>query len=542
MLFAFNIILLALVLLVAYWWANQGVFSGLLHLLCVIVAGAISLAFWEPLTVLLLKGSPFDNFAWAVSMIVLFVIPLTILRLATNKIVPANVDLPHWANLTFGAPIGLCSGIISIGILLLGTGFVQSHKTILDYNGYARDTNDARKLSHVGSKLWIPVHEWTYEFYSWLSVTSFSTNKPLRQYYPDLHKVAWSQFRDTYRDGRGEVAMTPDSASVVSVNWAKGSKNRCAVTVKFNSKAMDYGEQLTLSSAQVRLISKVKKGSTAKPFVVHPSRWNQAVRSGSRITFPYDDITNYATSPEGQESATITFDFEWPVTESPNFIQIKGTRFKLPTVQEVLDIAYNGLLRTSGQATRTAVTAVPSNSGVGRLTAGDNIVVSVSIRPLIVSKNMLPGGIKANKNNYLTEGMAEFVKGGTLPARPLRIKGIYEPEHTKIIQLHVTRGGPADIFGAVRKQAGAGAIPVLVDSNQITYTPIGYIFDRGAKVDIKLVPAKRIRSLDELPQLSTSGGRTLRVLYRVSEGVQIVSLRLGNVTVATCNVRAVKPE
>ena len=544
MIVAFNLILLALVGLIGYWWATQGIFSGILHLLCVIVAGAIAFAFWEPLTVgLFLKNSKFDNFAWAVSMIGLFVISLAILRLATNKIVPANVDLPHWANLTFGFPIGLCSGVLSMGILLIGTGFVQGHLGILDYKGYARDTNNARKINHVGSKLWVPVHELTYNFYSWLSVTSFSTNKPLRQYYPDIHKVAWSQFRDSYHEGRGQVSMAPNAATVEAVNWAQENLNRCAVTVKFNSRALDYGEQLTLSSAQVRLVSKVKKANkTAKPHVAHPDRWNQSILGGRRLTFLFADITNYVTSVEGQESTIVTFDFLWPASNEPNFIQIKGMRFKLPTVQIVSERDYEGLLGSSARASRTAPTAEVSKSGTGRLVSDSDIRVEVSIRPLIISKNLLPGGIKTTPDYYLTEGFAEFTRGGSIPARKLRIKGIYEPENTKIIQVYINRGGPADIFGSVRQQAGDNATPFLVDSTQRTYSPIGYLYDRGEKVDIKLFPTKRnLGQLNELPQLSVAGGLTLRLIYRVTKGVQIVSFQLGNVTVATCNIQAGKP-
>ena len=64
MIIVFNIILLGLIGLIAYWWANQGLFSAILHLLCVIVAGAVAFGVWEPLVYgLLLKGNWFDGFA-----------------------------------------------------------------------------------------------------------------------------------------------------------------------------------------------------------------------------------------------------------------------------------------------------------------------------------------------------------------------------------------------------------------------------------------------------------------------------------------------
>ena len=61
----FNLLCILLVGIIAYWWANQGLFSAIIHLLCVVTAGALAFAFWERLTLgLLLRGSWFDGYAW----------------------------------------------------------------------------------------------------------------------------------------------------------------------------------------------------------------------------------------------------------------------------------------------------------------------------------------------------------------------------------------------------------------------------------------------------------------------------------------------
>src|SRR5436190_8436030 len=94
----FNIVIILLVLLIAYWWANQGLFSAILHLVCVVIAGAITLSVWEPLTVgLLLRGNGFDDYAWGVSFIGIFAISLLILRVIMDKTIGANVTIPNWA-------------------------------------------------------------------------------------------------------------------------------------------------------------------------------------------------------------------------------------------------------------------------------------------------------------------------------------------------------------------------------------------------------------------------------------------------------------
>ena len=45
----YNLLIVALIALIAYWWSSQGFVSGFLHLVCVICAGAFALALWEPL-------------------------------------------------------------------------------------------------------------------------------------------------------------------------------------------------------------------------------------------------------------------------------------------------------------------------------------------------------------------------------------------------------------------------------------------------------------------------------------------------------------
>src|SRR5262245_38887130 len=92
-----NIGVIGLVGLIAYWWSNQGAFSALLHFFCVVVAGAVALSLWEPVTTTwLLSGGFFDSYMWGISLIGLFAITLLILRVTLDKSVPANIELPPW--------------------------------------------------------------------------------------------------------------------------------------------------------------------------------------------------------------------------------------------------------------------------------------------------------------------------------------------------------------------------------------------------------------------------------------------------------------
>ena len=59
--------------LATYWFGfKEGFFSGVVHLACVITAGALAFAFWEPLAHVLLGVPAMKEWAWGVSLLLLF--------------------------------------------------------------------------------------------------------------------------------------------------------------------------------------------------------------------------------------------------------------------------------------------------------------------------------------------------------------------------------------------------------------------------------------------------------------------------------------
>jgi len=525
----FNILCIAMVLLIAYWWANQGIFSAIIHLLCVIIAGALALAFWEPLTIgVFLKGSFFDRYAWPTALIGVFVLALFLLRLATNKLVPGNVDLPRWANLTFGFPVGACSGVLTIGLLLLGLGFTQSKREIMGFVGDARSSSSA--IVRVNS-MWLPLHEYAGGFYGWLSVGALRSGQPLRQYYPNLAQVSWSLARDSFRDGRGQTTLRPSQAQIMDTWFCQ---RRCIVKVRFGRGARDFDEQLTISSSQVRLVSAAS--GLGKPLVEHASRWRQTTKDEGEQTYAFNDISHYITTVPGQQSADILIEFPWREGFVPRFIQIKGTRFDLPRGESVADAECDRIL---GGAASSSTGAAPDVTGARRLAASD-ISVANDIRPVNTSSNMLPGTIK-HQERYLTEGRGMFQAGGQLHvARNLRIMGIHEPPGTRVVQLRVDRASSANIYGAIRKQVPDNAMPTLVDRSGNSYWALGYIHEAPDGIEIRLDPGDGI-SVGALPHVPTSGHQKLRLLFRVTEGVTLAAFKVGDVLVGSCNV-AVEPK
>jgi len=533
MLILTNIIIAFLVLLIAYWLSSQGLFSALLHLVCVIVAGAIALAFWEPLTMgVLLRGNKFDDYAWGVALVGLFSVSLVVLRLAMDNAAPSNVNIPSWANYAFGFPIGVCASILTLGILLIGMGFVQSHREIAGYQGYGRDARTAQ-VTQVDAGLWVPVHQWTSSFYEYLSDGALYptfNNTPLVDYNPSLHRQS-TLVRDSYRDGAGKLSLPPNAASIKSVLVDEGT-NRYAIEVEFGPLARDFGQQLTLSSSQIRLICR-RRGTQARPVVIHPVAWSQETSNAPSERFLFDDRSHYITSIPGRESATVVIEFDVPSNEIGAFLQIRGTRFRLPTAERVAP----GSLGTGAAPSTQAQVPVPTGTGPS---IQPHLQVSNDLRPFVASSNQLPGTISHN-DRYLTQGEMTQRAGADRPTRSLMIRGIEEPAGTRIVQLDVSRGTTSDIFGPVRNQVPANAPLALVDANGNTYSPIGYLHEHRDGVTVRLDPARFIRTAEQLPVLPTSGTDRLRLIFRVTQNATIVAFRYGDVTVGTSNVEVPPP-
>ena len=527
MFIVFNILVIAIVLLIAYWWANQGLFSAILHLVCVVVAGAIALAAWEPITIgLLLKGTFFDDFAWGIALIGTFAIALLALRIAMDKLVPGNVALPQAMNLGVGFLVGAASGILTVGMFIIGIGFIQSSSEILGFRGMVRGPGGVIQQEN---NLWLPVHRITNEFYSLVSAGALYptfNNTPLRQYNPDLH-LQTTLVRDSATvkniQGRGKLSLRPSEARIEEFLWDAQSA-RYIAKVRFLSGARDFGEQLTLSAAQIRLIGSAR--DFAKPKVVFPDQWTQY--DG---VHRFDDPSHYIISEPAQSEATVLIEFPASAFGNvhPKFLQIRNTRYRLPAPSEGTVTAVRSAPVTTGE--RATI-----DSSAPNITA--QVQVSNSINPVVASTNQKPAGIQVNDEKFITGGEGEFANAADRPSKSLIIQGIYEPSGTRIVQIDISRESTATLFGLPSEAAGPDAKILLVDTAGRTYRPVGYIHTKPGNLNaIKVDFQGYLPTMREIPPLPTAGGQPLRLLFCVTEGATIAGLKLGEVTVGTCNIQ-----
>jgi len=531
----FNIVLIGLVGLIAYWWANQGLFSAILHLVCVVAAGAIALAFWEPVTVgFLLRGSGFDSYAWGVSLIGMFAITLLVLRVIMDKVIPANVKVPHWANFAFGLPVGAMAGILTMGIFLIGAGFIQSTREIMGFVGYGRSPGKGSRIEKMDT-LWLPVHSITAGFYELVSANSLYptfNNTPLQAYYPNLDLQAASLIRDSYSNGRGKVSLKPSDATIQRLLHSPDS-GKYAVSVMFNAGSRDFGEQLTVSSAQIQLIGRNPKNKNAKAKVAFPDEWTQY--SGHHR---FDDISHFVSSEPGQSQSQTVLEFKVSDLsgQDPAFIMIRGTRYRLPALEEVSQadfVQIRGGAAVSMGGNFTLIETAPSIQ--------EQVEQSPEIRPVSASINQKPAGLELT-DRFISGGEGEFNVGGGggRPSPKLEIRGIWEPAGTRIVQVSVSRGGPASIYDL---GAAENAKIVLVDANGRGYQPVGYIHIKpDNKTTIKVDFQNYVPMLRDIPALPTSNTHTMKLLFAVTEGAVVRGLMIGEATVGTCTLNVRDPK
>ena len=537
MIIIFNLIVLGLVGLIAYWWANEGLFSALIHLICVIAAGAIALSVWGPITMAMLKGGSFDNYAWGVVLVVVFVISLLILRISADKIIRSNVNFPTWANMAFGGFSGACAGVISIGICLIGSGFIQSTSELFGYRGTGRDENNKAAIGKVGDPIWLDVAKLTASFYSTLSVGTLRpdfSGAPLLQYNPNLDELS-TLVRDSFDGGKGQLSLAPDAAKVTSV--AKSEDGLVVVQVTFRPGAKDYGGQLSLASSQVRLISATS--GMKKPKIYYPSSWKQEVADGTEHIFIYDDVSHYATSVPGRQEIGIKFAFDTrDPSFTPKFIQIRGTRLDLPGISSVaiphaVTKEYRGMQLTDEEI-------LEARDPLGKNI--QHLVDSTSkIRRLRISTNGLPGTIEYDEDYYFIEGtlVTQWKQRGVSAA--LTIKGIRADEGTGIVQVDVSPGKAASFRDLISLLSDNDAIE-LIDTNGRKYSPIGFFTSDSKKMHLTLTPSTPILTISELPlhSLTASHPKDMTLIFQVTLGEWIKELRVGDFTVGTCDVEVVK--
>jgi len=574
-----NITVALLVLLIAYMWTAQGIFSALLHFVCTVAAGAIAFAVWEPLTYGLLLGVHKD-YAWTVGLVGPFIVALVALRVTMDKLVPSEPKAPGALDFVGGGIFGAGSGIISAGILVIGVGFMPVGAELFGHRAVDYDASGNLVKS---SSLWVPADELTASFYEHLSTGSFSAGgSALARRMPNVAAQS-SLVRATYDDraktviapGDFEVtgsytvtadtleALTSDGFNVTPEGEPQPQEVKSidgdplpadseirGYRVKFNSGAAESSGAIILGAGQARLVCRMPDGSSegfqATAVIAQAGGSSLAA---SRFRFDTSDV--FIGSAGRAADPVMAIEFVVPADAEPTDLLIKQARTpvsEIPggpeyTVSERDDAVYS--LELIERSEEGPTTARPDPSVSARSVVNDGPIdgsdrsagaqagVEISpdlLRGIRISRQER-GGLRVNEDNMITGGSHTFatedVTSQNIP-EPLKVTEFATPPLVRLVQVDVSLGSRASVFGRALDAAERLLAPTLTDTLGQPYQAIGYIFSAGDRTEISYEPDQPIRSMTDLPSLSRSRPNDrLTLLFQVNEGVELKSFTLG---------------
>ena len=534
---------LLIVLLIAYWWGNQGAFDALIHLIAVVIAGALALALWEPLTHAFLLSSGLSEFGWGLSLGALFLVLLAILRIVLDKLCPVRARLARWADWVFGSLMGLGSGVLTVGMILIAVGHVASARELAGHENWKREAGTPAPFATNGgspASLCVAATAGFYNMVSnggftpWLGAGALATLRP------DIAADADSLMRDSVEGGKGRVSVNAAGLSVSgfyldpSFAIKTGGPGAFAVLINPKTPSFDASAGFSLASSQARLID----GSTGvSAFPVEFSQ-REAKSGDSLVRYTFSGDANYltTTSSSAESVACLIFPSKpFGNSKGPFYLQIKGLRFELPNPTagpEGLAKAVQSGGKTIAVATADEdVPVIPENQ----------LRVDAGVQGVLIDKNNMPGSLKED-GNLLIGGAAERISKADATSGDVRF--IRETEGTRVLRLVCSRDTVVDLFNTDRtrkdaEKVGPNGQPVLIDATGNIYAPVGYIWRDEQRDEYEIYldeEPKEGLTLKRFARAANSG--EIFILYRVPIGVTVktVALRDPNKSMADARI------
>lgn len=588
----FNLIVVALVLGLAYAWMVRGFFNAFIHLLCVLVSGALAFAVWEPLSLLILRVSPSDGFlrfiesaAWGMGLLLPFVVFLLLTRVISDKIVRANIRNSTPADYAGGAVCGLAVGVLTTGVFVIG---VQSLRLPTNFLGYRPAWYSEDRAAGAGSivyntRLWIPADRIAAGVYRNLSEGSMSSEQSLATWYPDL-EIAGFATRISPGDGAGRNIIKPDEFRITKT-YTVGAPDRpmeanellafagsttpqryvgaraerpgrgylMGLVIEFGPEAKERGDrggQVIVSNGQVHLIARnTNTGETTTVFPIAAiSEGADADGRIGRWMFDANDV--FISSVGGQSQTTFGFEFLIPEGHEPIGLSVRQARKLLADAPDpvVLDsteqrdrqVASGQILRTDRVRREldesNAAVINPGDASVG--TENDTGVrISASLGEMVASQTAR-SRVTLNNDNQITDGQGRFAEYETgrqnvSTGRGMRVDSFALGRNQTMVQINVSAGMPAGFLSEAGRLAPTNQSITLIDTAGNEYQAIGYTYTDRELFEVRYTPGSTLGGISDTPPISTArDDQKLVLLFIVTTGVDIEKLAVGNVVLA----------
>lgn len=555
-----NLLLIAYLIAMAYWWGLQGLFSAFLHLVITILAGAIAIAAWEPLV----YGFLFDRmpeYAWGVGLLAPFILLMIGLRLPMDALVRKNVNFPNLVNVTVGGFLGVLSGIVSAGLLIVGLSFLPLGLTIGGYQPFIVEATG--RVSASGGGLWVPVDSQAMGLFTMLSDGSLSSGRPMSIYRPGVVEQAALFRLARHYDKNASLVATPPSVRVTRVGVVKAPLPGLSREAAAALEKAGQGQGLNVSSSANRIVTietlwqttpgvfdqgtlylapvQMRLATTQtqlgqETVTLHPpiAFSRPLVQTSELIVL---DSDRKLAKGSGQ-TQTITWTFVVPAGAEPRHLFARQLRLDLPE-PPITDAPT--LLAMLGEppyqappadTTRQADADQPTGEGEigprdGPKAGSMPVEVEVTAKlPTMISKNYAQG--------LQIDGQA-VVSGRKTVARPQGsisratiVDQIWSQPHQRIVRVKLARDQAHSIYGASVVAAASLQQPALEDNQGQVWQSIGYVVQKadGSQV-IAIDRDSPIRSARQLPLGDLQDGDELYLYFVVNPQTRITKYWYG---------------
>lgn len=543
-----NILVIVIVLAMGYMGVVKKFFSSLLHMACVIVAGAIAFAFWEPLSYLILEKAPTRGFfefveytAWAIGIVIPFAASLAVLRIATDKLAPANAVAIPAADAVGGAICGGVSGVVAAGILVIASGTMRFKA---DEFGYQPVKYQGFSLQRTGGLL-LPVDRIVGTLYAKTSEASFATTDSLAKWRPEPWHAA-EVMRLSDKNGLARNTAKPGDFSLAARYRVEPAGGENLLQDRWSARPHDarmldgepYPKNARIEGVILDLKSTMRERGSSFISMTEGQVWLVAEnpQTGERINLhPVAVVAN----PKGAETSLA----RWPF-ESPGFaiasagaaalpwafefilpdgfdaiaIYVRNVRRELTPTQPVTDftsIAERDDAISAGTLIEGAE-RIPDNYGEdeddrnrnrNRGRGNDDEYQEAGIR----ETNLIPGrttiqkgshkSLRIDDSNHILEGDDKWVPAelsGRVVDRNLRIDRFAIDQGRVMVQVDVSGDKKGSMFGQAMATVQRVLPPILVDTNGIRFEAVGWFYEDRDKVHIRYTPGQPIRALSVL--------------------------------------------
>jgi hypothetical protein len=570
---------------VTYLWVTRGFMSSLIHMLCVLVAGAIAFGVWEPLSMFLLNSAPdrgFGSFlsdiAWGLGLALPFAISLALLRVSVDALLPFNAQCDPAVDYIGGGVCGFVSGVISAGIMVLSIGFLRVAPDFWGHSPLQYTTQNSRGSLERPAGSFVPwVDRITATLYSNLSLTTLRTSTPMAVWHPEFDTYPGA-LRQTY-EGKSRTTIKPKDFEVIG--WYNvGDPQRpvalnellvdhwndvaqritdihgqnitsgymTGLVVRFKSGARERGGFIVAGNGQLRLVCEPTDGSGASralhPVAVITRTADPTKTDYARFRFDSDGM--YISSVGGEADAVMAFEFPVPQGFRPLALYVKGVRY--PLADRKAGKAFESP-KVRDEALRSGKFEGMANAGMPiRDAEGNPIVISqgdanmwtpalVQVgpgMPFIIQKG-IEGSLAVSQFGrawQVDSGEAKFTKAALERGRgidtKIQINRFSVDESTALVKIDISPGVRPAEFSRILETAERDVPPELIDTNGRRFQAVGFIYDDGNITHLRYTRGQPIRGLSELPSVSrNTPERRLTLLFIVSRGVEIKELRIG---------------